>query len=166
MTNRPLRRRLGRDRGSITSEMVLYSPLLFGLILLGVQMAMWGLAQLAVQHSANHALQATRVFGGTATAGQADAEAVLNQTGSTLLHDQRIAVSRTADTATVTITAKAPRVVPFLNLSVSTTVTASVERFRPAQATGQAADHVTGPMQRSGPAYLADPAAAAAKAAA
>lgn len=128
-----LRRRCSRgDRGSVTSEMVLYSPLLFGLILLGVQMAMWGLAQLAVQHSAEHALQTTRVFGGTVAAGQADAEAVLNQTGSTLLHDQRIAVSRTADTATVTITAKAPRVVPFLSLSVSTTVTAPVERYRPA----------------------------------
>jgi hypothetical protein len=134
MTRRPRHRHRLGDRGSVTSEMVLYAPLLFGLILLGVQLAMWGLAQLAVQYSANHALQTTRVFGGTATAGHADAEQVLAQAGTALLHEHRIDVSRTADTATVTISAKAPRVVPFLHLSVSTRVSAPVERFRPAPA--------------------------------
>jgi hypothetical protein len=86
--------------------MVVYTPLLFGLILLGVQLAVWGLAQLAVRHSANHAVQTTRVRNGT--------------------------VSRDANAATVTVRGQAPQVVPFLRLSVSTRVTAPTERFRAA----------------------------------
>ncbi|MFV2021712.1 TadE/TadG family type IV pilus assembly protein [Micromonospora sp. LOL_023] len=125
------RRRPGGDRGSTTTEVVLYAPLLMLLVLLGVQFATWGLAQLAVQHAAHHALQTTRVQGGTVAAGQADADAVLTQIAGTLVSDRQIQVTRTADTATVRISAAAPQVVPFLTLGVSTTVAAPVERFRP-----------------------------------
>nr|WP_030501005.1 TadE/TadG family type IV pilus assembly protein [Micromonospora purpureochromogenes] len=125
------RHRLGGDRGSVTTEVVLYAPLLMLLVLLGVQFATWGVAQLAVQHAANHALQTTRIEGGTVTAGQADADAVLTQVAGSLVGDRQIEVTRTADTATVQISATAPRVVPFLTLGVSTTVAAPVERFRP-----------------------------------
>ncbi|WP_431895539.1 TadE/TadG family type IV pilus assembly protein [Micromonospora haikouensis] len=128
---RTRRRRLGGDRGSVTTEVVLYAPLLMLLVLLGVQFATWGVAQLAVQHAANHALQTTRIEGGTIAAGRADADTVLTQVAGSLVNDRRIAVTRTADTATVQITATAPQVVPFLSLSVSTTMSAPVERFRP-----------------------------------
>jgi hypothetical protein len=127
------RRRLGGDRGSVTTEVVLYAPLLMLLVLLGVQFATWGVAQLAVQHAANHALQTTRIEGGTVAAGRADANAVLTQVAGSLVSDRQVDVTRTADTATVQISATAPRVVPFLTLSVSTTVTAPVERFRPTE---------------------------------
>ncbi|GAB3147048.1 hypothetical protein GCM10027290_29730 [Micromonospora sonneratiae] len=143
---RPRRRRhrLAGDRGSVTTEMVLYTPLLMLLVLLGVQFATWGVAQLAVQHAANHALQTTRVEGGTVAAGQADANAILSQIAGSLVSNRQINVTRTADTATVHIRATAPRVVPFLSLRVSTTVTAPVERFRPdtqgLAAPGKAAD--------------------------
>jgi hypothetical protein len=126
---RPRRRRRRDDRGSVTSEMVVYSPLWFGLILLGVQLAVWGLAQLAVQHSANHALQVTRIVGGTERAGTADARTVLQQVGGRLVGNAQISVDRAAGTATVTVRGKAPAVVPFLRLSVSTSVSAPVERF-------------------------------------
>lgn len=122
------RRRPRDERGSVTSEIVMYSPLLFLLLLLGVQFAVWGLAQLAVQHSANHALQVTRLFGGTESAGRADASTVLQQVGARLVHGQQITVDRTANTATVVISGKAPSVVPFLRLSVSTRVSAPVEK--------------------------------------
>ncbi|GGM29004.1 hypothetical protein GCM10011608_12140 [Micromonospora sonchi] len=125
------RRRLGGDRGSVTTEVVLYAPLLMLLVLLGVQFATWGVAQLALQHAANHALQTTRIEGGTTAAGRADADIVLTQVAGSLVSDRRIAVTRTADAATVQITATAPQIVPFLSLSVSTTVSAPVERFRP-----------------------------------
>ncbi|MFC6019990.1 TadE/TadG family type IV pilus assembly protein [Plantactinospora solaniradicis] len=130
---RPRRHRhhLGGDQGSVTTEVVLYAPLLMLLVLLGVQFATWGVAQLAVQHAANHALQTTRVEGGTVAAGQADANAVLTQIAGSLVSDRQIDVTRTADTATVQISATAPPVVPFLSLGVSTMVSAPVERFRP-----------------------------------
>jgi hypothetical protein len=125
------RRHLGGDRGSVTTEVVLYAPLLMLLVMLGVQFAVWGVAQLAVQHAANHALQTTRVQDGTIAAGQADANAVLTQVAGTLVSDRQVGVTRTVDTATVQISGRAPQVIPWLNLGVSTTVTAPTERFRP-----------------------------------
>jgi Flp pilus assembly protein TadG len=126
------RRRLRGDRGSTTTEVVLYAPLLMLLVLVGVQLAVWALAQLGVQHAANHALQTTRIQGGTAAAGQADATTILAQVAGGIVNDPRVSATRTVDTATVSIRATVPPVVPFLHLRVSTTVSAPTERFRPA----------------------------------
>lgn len=123
--------RFGGDRGSITTEVVLYAPLLFLLVLVGVQFALWALAQLGVQHAANHALQTTRVSDGTAAAGRADATEVLHQVAGQVVVDPSVSVTRTADTATVAVAGRVPAVVPFLHLRVSTQASAPVERFRP-----------------------------------
>nr|WP_231929603.1 TadE/TadG family type IV pilus assembly protein [Micromonospora inositola] len=128
---RRTRRRLGGDRGSVTTEVVLYAPLLMLLVLLGVQFATWGLAHLAVQHAANHAVQTTRVYQGTTTAGQADANTVLTQLAGSLVNDRQVSVTRTQERTTVRISGTAPRVVPFLRLRVATTAAAPTERFRP-----------------------------------
>jgi len=100
------------------------------LLLAGVQLAMWALGQVAAQHAANHALQTTRVAGGSATAGQADANAALDQLAATLIRDRHVSVTRDADHAEVIITGTAPTVVPFLRLPVHTRVRAPVEKFR------------------------------------
>ncbi len=132
MTGRPKHRiRLRGDRGSATTEVVLYAPLLFLLVLAGVQLALWALAQLGVQHAANHALQTTRVVDGTAAAGHADATAVLQQISGGVVNDPQAAVDRSADTATVAVSGRVPAVLPWLRLQVSTKVSGPVERFRP-----------------------------------
>jgi len=118
------------ERGSTTTETVLYAPLLMLLLLAGVQLAMWALGQVAAQHAANHALQTTRVAGGSATAGQADANAALDQLAATLIRDRQVSVTRDAEHAEVIITGTAPTVVPFLRLPVHTRVRAPVEKFR------------------------------------
>jgi hypothetical protein len=100
-------------------------------MLLGVQFAVWAIAQLAVQHAANHALQTTRALDSTTTAGQTDATTVLAQIGGAVVTSPQLTINRTPDTTTVHITGTAPAVVPFLHLHVSTTVTAPTERFRP-----------------------------------
>ncbi|MFG1648358.1 TadE/TadG family type IV pilus assembly protein [Micromonospora sp. NPDC049275] len=126
------RRRLRvNDRGSASTEVVLYAPLLFLLVLIGVQLALWALAQLGIQHAANHALQTTRVSGGTAAAGTADATTVLDQVAGRAVDNPQVSVARSADTATVAIAGRVPTVVPFLRLRVDTRVSAPVERFRP-----------------------------------
>lgn len=124
------RRRLRGDRGSVSTEVVLYAPLLFLLVLLGVQLALWALAQLGVQHAANHALQTTRVQGGSVAAGQEDAATILAEVAGGVAVDPEVSVTRTADTATVSVRAAVPSVVPFLRLRVSTQVSAPTERFR------------------------------------
>lgn len=125
-----LLRRLGTDRGSTTTEVVLYSPLLMLLVLVGVQLAVWALAQLGVQHAANHALQTTRVTGGTAAAGTTEATTILTDVAGRIVNDPHVSVTRSPDTATVTLRGTVLPIVPFLHLRVSTTVTAPTERFR------------------------------------
>ncbi|PZG09558.1 TadE family protein [Micromonospora craterilacus] len=121
---------MGTDRGSVTTEVVLYAPLLMLLVLIGVQLAVWALAQLGVQHAANHALQTTRVLDGSADSGRADADSVLDQVAGGIVNDPQIVVTRTADTATVTVAGRVPAVVPFLRLRVRTEVSAPTEQFR------------------------------------
>ena len=61
------------DRGSTSVEMVAYTTLMLVALLIGVQAAVWGLAELACRYAASHALQATRVDGGSEQAGETDA---------------------------------------------------------------------------------------------
>lgn len=134
-TRRPpagTRARLRGDKGSVSTEMVAAFPLLMLLVIAGIQFGMWALGQLGAQQAANHALQTTRVAGGTTAAGRADATALLQQMAGAFLHDETITVTRTADTATVTITGHATALFG-LTIPVRTTVSAPVEKFRPLQ---------------------------------
>jgi peptidoglycan/LPS O-acetylase OafA/YrhL len=123
--------RLACDRGSTSVEMVGYTAVMLAALLIGVQVAVWGLAQLACSYAANHALQTTRVQGGTASAGRSDATTVLTSINGNLVTDAKVSTNRTATTATVTVTGTAVTVIPFLSLPVSTTVNAPVESLDP-----------------------------------
>jgi hypothetical protein len=136
-TGPPARRRWAQarartcgDRGSVTAEMILAWPLMILAFALGVQVAMWALGQLGAQHAANHALQTTRVLDGTAGAGRVDATTILQQLAGAFIDDPTVTVTRTADTATVTIAGHAPALFG-VDIPVRTTVSAPTERFRP-----------------------------------
>ncbi len=128
--SRPHRyRRWRADRGSTTVEMVGYFAVMLAALLVGVQAAAWGLAELACRYAANHALQTTRVQGGTAGAGVSDAGTVLDAVDGNLVTGARIQAIRGPDTATVTVSGTAIVVIPFLHLPVAATVTAPVENL-------------------------------------
>jgi hypothetical protein len=126
-----LRRRLSNDRGSTTVEMVGYTAVMLAALLVGVQVAAWGLAELSCRYAANHAVQTTRVLGGSADAGQTDASTVLAAINGNLVTDVRIQTSRGPATATVTVSGSAVQVIPFLHLPVRATVTAPIENLTP-----------------------------------
>ena len=126
-----LRRRLRPDRGSTSVEMVGYTAVMLAALLGGVQAAAWGLAELACRYAANHALQVTRVQGGSADAGRADAATVLAQVNGNLVTQPQFSASRGPATATVTVKGNALRVIPFLSLPVGATVTGPVETLGP-----------------------------------
>lgn len=123
------RSRLADDRGSTSVEMVGYTAVMLLALLIGVQAAVWGLAEMACRYSANHALQAARVHGGTAGAGHDDARLVLTEINANLVTDPTIETSRDTTTATVTVKGRALQVVPFLSLPVGATVTAPIEKL-------------------------------------
>ena len=126
------------DRGAGAAEIVIAVPLLMLLILLIVQFAIWAHASSVAQATAEEALAAARVQGGSAAAGQQRAAQVLGQIGSSVLISPKVSVTRTAGTATVQITGTAEEVlpVPGLTFPVHITVTGPVERFVPATAQG------------------------------
>ncbi|BCB74487.1 hypothetical protein Pflav_008970 [Phytohabitans flavus] len=112
-------------------EMVGYYAAMLAAMLVGVQAAAWGLAELATRYAANHALQATRVEGGTAAAGQSDAATVLAQLNTNLVTQPTVSVTRGPATATVTVKGTAIKVIPFLRIPVGTTVNGPVETLDP-----------------------------------
>ncbi len=130
-TMRRFVRRLRPDRGSTTVEMVGYFAVMLAALLVGVQAAAWGLAELSCRYAANHAAQTTRVLGGSAAAGQTDASTVLTAIDGNLVTDAHIQTSRGPATATVTVSGTAVQVIPFLHLPVRATVTAPVEKLTP-----------------------------------
>ena len=126
------------DRGAGAAELVIAVPLLMLLILLIVQFAIWAHASSVAQVTAEEALAAARVQGGSATAGQQRAAQVLGHIGSAVLISPQVSFTRTAASATVQITGTAEEVlpVPGMALPVHITVTGPVERFVPATAQG------------------------------
>ena len=134
-TRRRLIRRLRPDRGSTTVEMVGYYAVMLACLLVGVQAAAWGLAELSCRYAANHAAQTTRVLGGSAAAGQTDAGTVLTAIDGNLVTDAQIRTSRGPATATVTVSGTAVQIIPFLHLPARATITAPVENLTP-QAAG------------------------------
>ncbi len=128
---RRIRRHVRADeRGSATVEMVIATPLLLLLILLVVQFAMWQRSVHVAQAAASEGLAAARVQGGTAGAGQGEANLVLGQLSHGVLVHPSVHVTRGANTTTVTVTGEAQAVIPFLNLPVHATASGPVERFR------------------------------------
>ncbi|GIH10059.1 hypothetical protein Rhe02_81260 [Rhizocola hellebori] len=96
----------------------------------GVQFALWTHATHMAQAAANTGVQTSRVLNGSAEAGNADTTAMLAQLSGNVLHDPRIAVTRTTTTATVQIAGKTTSILPLLpDLPVSVTVTAPCEQL-------------------------------------
>jgi Flp pilus assembly protein TadG len=132
----PARRGRGDDRGSAAVEFALGVPILIILLALAVQVGLWAIADLAARSAANHALQTTRVVGGTEAAGHDDAAALLAELGGRYVLDPTITVTRTPTTTTVTITGHAraiipASVIPGLQPVITVTVTAPTERLTP-----------------------------------
>jgi hypothetical protein len=107
--------------------MVGYTAVMLAALLVGVQAVAWGLGELACRYAANHALQVTRVQGGTAAAGRADAATVLANVSGEFVTGPHTSATRGAATASVTVTGHAIQAIPFLSLPVGATVTGPVE---------------------------------------
>jgi Flp pilus assembly protein TadG len=132
------RGRLRGDRGAGSAEIVIAVPLLMLLILLVIQFAIWEHAEAIAHATAEEALAAARVQGGTAATGQQRAAQVISQLGSSVLNGPQVSVTMTAADVTVQVTGTAEQVLPVPGLSfpVTATVTGPVERFVPATAQG------------------------------
>jgi Flp pilus assembly protein TadG len=125
------RARPDAERGSVCAELVVATPLLLLLVLLVVQFALWQHAVHVADAAAQEGARAARLEGGTAAAGQVEAERFLARFGRTVVTDREVVVRRDAERARVEVRGYATAVVPFLHLPVRAASEGVVERFRP-----------------------------------
>lgn len=124
-----LRQALRHDRGAVSAELVIAVPLLLMLLLAIVQFALWSHATHIAQAAAAQGLSAARAQDGTAHAGAAKAQQLLDQLARNSLTGTSVNAERTVESASVRISGTATTVVPFLRLPVHAEAAGPVERF-------------------------------------
>ncbi|MEV5301150.1 TadE family protein [Amycolatopsis methanolica] len=125
-----LRKSLMGDRGSVSAELVIATPLLLVLLAI-VQFALWSHATHIAQAAASQGLATARSQNGTAAAGTASAQQLLGQLAGGPMRGAAVSTDRGPATAAVRISGTATSVVPFLTLPVHAEAAGPVERFVP-----------------------------------
>lgn len=131
----PRRTRLYRvlhgDRGSVSAELVIATPLLLLMVMAIVQFALWSHATHIAQAAAAQGLAAARVQDATAPQGDAAARHLLDQLGRGPLTNTRIDATRSGDAVFIRVSGDTSAVIPFLHLPVHAEAAGPVERFMP-----------------------------------
>lgn len=110
-----------------TSEVAILFPAVLFFLMLIVQYGLWWHAKQVADGAAAEAAAATRIPTGTEGAGTEAAEALLAQAGN--LTDITVSVDRGPDVVTVTVTGRAPQLVPGYSWSVTARSVVPVEQF-------------------------------------
>jgi Flp pilus assembly protein TadG len=134
-TGPPSRRRTHRrvlwrsERGAVAAELVIATPLLLLLIMGVIQFALWEHAVHIATAVAQQGVSVGRLQGESAEAGQAEAQSVLDQLGTTVLSGTTITVTKTDQMTTVTVTGHAESIVGIFSLPVAATASGASESF-------------------------------------
>ena len=118
------------ERGYVTTEIVLLTPVLLLLVMLVVQFGLWLHAQHVAQAAADEGLRDARTASVSLADAEARASAFLDQTASSVIEDRSLSVERDGDVARVVVVGHAPGVVPGVELGIRAVAAAPVERFR------------------------------------
>jgi hypothetical protein len=129
-TSRLKRSRSGdADAGYSVLEAAIVLPIVFFLIMLIVQWVVVWHARSVTEAAAQEGLRTAEQYQATAAQGHADTGSYLRQVAPHSLPNPKITVTRTARTATVTITAKVASVIPFGHFTVTETASGPVETY-------------------------------------
>lgn len=126
---RRVRRALAGDRGAVSVELVIATPLLLLALLTIIQFALWSHATHVAQAAASQALAAARVQDGTSEAGRAAGQRLLDDLARGPLRNPQVDVTRTATSASVSVQGEAAAVLPGVHLHVHAESSGEVERF-------------------------------------
>ena len=118
-----------RDAGYSVLEAAIVLPIVFFLIMLIVQWAIVWHARSVTEAAAQEGLRTADEYQGTAAAGKADTVTYLSQVAPHSLPNPQIRVTRTASTATVTVTAHVASVIPFGHFTVTESASGPVETY-------------------------------------
>lgn len=117
------------ERGSASIELVILLPALFAVMFLGMQAALYYQARTLAIAAAQEGARAAGAQYGTSAEGHRAARAYLADADSDSLEGARTRASRTATSATVTVTGRSLSVVPGWHLRVSGNSTVATERL-------------------------------------
>ena len=117
------------ENGLTSTELAVVMPVIIALVLVPFQVALWWHADQVAEAAAREALDAAQVVTATEDDGIKAAEWFLNAAGN--ITDPEVSVTRTADTVTVGVTGRAPRILPGFDWQVSAHASGPVERFIP-----------------------------------
>jgi Flp pilus assembly protein TadG len=107
-----------RDKGAVSAQLVIATPLLLFLLLVTVQFAVWLHAVHIAQATAAQAVSAARAEDGSAAVGRSQADTILAQLGTGLLIDPQVSVTRACGQVHAQITGTVQAIVPGLHLPV------------------------------------------------
>ena len=125
---RRARHAVARDeRGAVSAELVIATPLLLLLIMGVIQFALWQHAEHIASAVAQQGVAVGRLQGETAAAGEDQARSVLDQLGSGVLTGSDVTATRTATTTTVTVTGHAESILGIFTLPVKATAAGPTE---------------------------------------
>jgi hypothetical protein len=120
------------DRGALTLSYVVMLPFVFVVIMVLIQASFWFLARNAALAAARQGADAARALNAARDAGPVAALAFARQAGRGYLEDPLAnAAGSTGTTISITVSGRVPSFVPGLIVSVSETVQAPAEEFRP-----------------------------------
>ncbi len=132
LSARPLSARcLAGEKGSVTAELTVATPLLLLMILAVVQAGLWSHATHIAQAAAVAGLADLRVEHGTETGACAHTRRLLDQLGHGPLTVTDVSCTRTATVAVVEVHGGAASLLPLLTLPVTAHASGPVERFVP-----------------------------------
>lgn len=132
MSPRRHRRRDERGFSSLTQTVIVAPVLLFALMLT-VQFGLMFHARNVAEQAAQDGAAAGRRFDGSAGEARAHANEYLNAAVSDTLTNRSVSSSRSAQTATVTVTGTVVSLVPGFHLHVAEAASGPVERYVPAE---------------------------------
>ncbi|MEJ7832477.1 MAG: TadE/TadG family type IV pilus assembly protein [Nocardioides sp.] len=135
--NRRLRRRAphlgGRrrdERGSSTIQLVVLLPVMFSVMFLGMQAALYFHARQVAIAAAQEGARDAGSENGTRESGESTARDFIGSAGgSDVLTGTQVSGSRNATTATVTVTGQSLSVIPGWKVTVTQSATVPVERL-------------------------------------
>lgn len=119
-----------QSEGGLTStELAVVMPVIIALVLVPFQVALWWHARQVAEAAAREAVDAAQVVTATEADGIRAAEWFLDAAGN--ITEPDVTVTRTADTVTVEVTGRAPRIIPGLDWQVTAHASGPIERFIP-----------------------------------
>jgi len=122
-------KRVREEQGLTSTELAVLMPVLIALVLVPFQVALWWHAHQIADAAAREAVDAAQVITATEDDGMRAAEWFLDAAGNIV--DAEVTVTRTADTVSVDVTGRAPRLVPGFDWRVTAYAAGPVERFIP-----------------------------------